>query len=71
MKHARPSFGQEDYATENIHLLGIYAVANYNQLHSILRFFNVLQNFPFTTSETMGDNYLRTWYKRVAWRVAK
>ena len=23
-----PSFGQKDYATENIHLLGIYAVVN-------------------------------------------
>ena len=30
MKHARPSFVEEDYATENIHLLGIYTVANYN-----------------------------------------
>ena len=28
IKHARPSFGQQDYATENIHLSGIYAVVN-------------------------------------------
>ena len=28
MKYARPSFGEQDYATENIHLLGIYAVVN-------------------------------------------
>ena len=27
----------------------------YNQFHNILRLFNVLPNFPFTTSEMMGD----------------
>ena len=31
---------------------------SYNQFHNILRFFNVLSNFPFTTSETMGNYYL-------------
>ena len=36
-----------------------------------MRLFIVLQNFPFTTSETMGDYYLQTWYIRVASRVAK
>ena len=30
----------------------------YNQLHNILRLFDVLPNFPFTTSETIGDCYL-------------
>ena len=30
-----------------------------------------LPNFPFTTSETMGDYYLQTWYIRVASRVAE
>ena len=29
-----------------------------NQFHNILRLFDVLQNFPFTTSETMCDYYL-------------
>ena len=29
-----------------------------NQFHNILRLFDVLLNFPFTTSETMGDYYL-------------
>ena len=29
----------------------------YNQFHNILRLFDVLPNFPFTTSETMGDYY--------------
>ena len=29
----------------------------YNQFH-ILRLFDVLPNFPFNTSETMGDCYL-------------
>ena len=27
----------------------------YNQFHNILRLFDILSNFPFTTSETMGD----------------
>ena len=30
----------------------------YNQFHNILRLFDVLPSFPFTTSETMGDYYL-------------
>ena len=30
----------------------------YNHLHSILRLFDVLTNFPFTTIETMCDYYL-------------
>ena len=30
----------------------------YNHFHNILRLFNVLPNFPFTTSETMDDYYL-------------
>ena len=43
----------------------------YNQLHNILRLSNVLQNFPFTASEMMGDYYLQTWYIRAASRVAE
>ena len=43
----------------------------HNQLHNILRLFNVLPNFPFTTSETTGDYYLLTRYVRVASRVPK
>ena len=43
----------------------------YNQVHNILRLFDVLPNIPFTTSETMSDYYLYTWYIRVASRVAK
>ena len=31
---------------------------NYNHVHNILRLFDLLPNFPFTTSETMGDYYL-------------
>ena len=27
-------------------------------VHNILRLFDVLPNFPFTTSETFGDYYL-------------
>ena len=29
-----------------------------NQFHNIFRLFDVLPNFPITTSETMGDYYL-------------
>ena len=43
----------------------------YNNFHNILRLFDVLPNFPFTTSETMGEYYLYTWYIRVTSRVAK
>ena len=38
---------------------------------TILRLFNVLTSFPFTTSETMRDYYLYTWYIRVASQVAE
>ena len=44
---------------------------SYNRFHTISRLFDVLPNFPFTTSETMGDYYLKTWYIRVASRVAE
>ena len=37
-----------------------------NHFHNILKFFDVLPNFPFTTSETMRDYYLQTWYILVA-----
>ena len=29
---------------------------SYNHFHNILRLFDLLPNFPFTTNETMGDN---------------
>ena len=32
--------------------------SNYNHFHNILRIVDVLPNFPFTISETMGDYYL-------------
>ena len=40
-------------------------------LHNILRLFDVLPNFLFTTSEAVRDFYLETWYIRVASRVAE
>ena len=43
--------------------------SSYNQFHKILRLFDVLPDFPFTTSETMGNYYLSTWYFGVASRV--
>ena len=33
-------------------------LGSYNHFHNILRLFDVLPNFPFTTSETMADYYL-------------
>ena len=45
-------------------------ISTYNQFHDILRLFDVFPNFPFTTSETMRDYHLYTWYVPVA-RVAE
>ena len=36
-----------------------------NHFYNILKLFDVLTNFPFITSETMGDYYLETWYIEV------
>ena len=36
----------------------LFLVVTYNQFHNILRLFDVLPNFLFTTSETMVDYYL-------------
>ena len=35
--------------------------SNYNHFDDILRLFDVLANFPFSTSEAMRDYYLQTW----------
>ena len=45
--------------------------STYNHFHNILRLFDALPNFRFTTSETVDDYYLCTWYIRVASRVAE
>ena len=37
---------------------GNHSELTYSQLHTILRLFDVLPNFPFTKSETMLDYYL-------------
>ena len=50
---------------------GIELGPSNNHFHNILRLFDFLPNFPFTTSEKMHDYYLQTWYKQVASRVAK
>ena len=36
-------------------LYNIFSVMNYNHGHNIMRIFNVLPNFPLTTSETKPD----------------
>ena len=46
---------QSDYYDENYMK---QKVNTFNQFHNILRLFEVLPNFPFTTSETMGNCYL-------------
>ena len=47
-----------------------YPFLSYNYFHNILRLFDVLPNFPFTTSETMPDYYLQRWCIKVASRAA-
>ena len=42
---------------QNICLNNFRMYLNCNHFHNILRLFNVLPNFPFTTSETMRDHY--------------
>ena len=42
-----------------------------NQLINIVRPINVLPNFLPTTSETMGDYYLKAWYRGVASQYAQ
>ena len=49
----------------------IFNYYNYNHVRNILRLFDVLPNFPCTTSETMRDYYLWTWYIRVVSRVSE
>ena len=44
---------------------------SYNQLRNTLRLFDILPSFPFTTSETMGDYYLWTWYMQVTLPIAE
>ena len=42
----------------NILCSNIIILCNYNHFHNVLRLFDVLTNFSFTTSETMRDYYL-------------
>ena len=35
-----------------------YQICSDNQFYNILRLFDVLPDFPFTTSEAIGDYYL-------------
>ena len=44
---------------------------SHNHFHNILRLLDVFTNFLFTTSETMRDYYLETWYIKVASQIAK
>ena len=44
-----------------------YTPLTCNQFHNIFRRFDVLPNFPFTASETMGDYYIA--YKHVTYEL--
>ena len=47
------------YASPCVFVFNFYVlIYTYNKFHNILRLFDVLPNFPFTTSETMRDYYL-------------
>ena len=35
---------------------------SYKHFHNIVRFFDILPNFIFTTSEKMRDYYFQTWH---------
>ena len=64
-------FGIQGLNTQKLWNWSINSGPSYNQFHNILRLFDVLPNFPFTTSETMCDNYLQPWYIRVTSHVAE
>ena len=49
----------------------IFDASTYNHFDNILKLFDVLLNFLFTTSEAKRDYYLQTWFTRVASRVAE
>ena len=42
-----------------------------NHFHNILRLFDFLPNFPFTTIGTMHNYYLKTWNIRVSSLASK
>ena len=62
---------EEHFKQNSCSFSSVCSLFIYNQFHNILRIFDVLPNFSFTTSETMCDYYLQTWYIRVASRVAE
>ena len=47
----------EDTAGRQWAYMALFAIA-YNHFHNILRLFDILPNFAFTTSEIMRDYYL-------------
>ena len=46
-------------------------LVTFSHFHNILRFLDILPNFPFTTSEKIRDYHLHTWHIPVTLRVAK
>ena len=46
------------YVSFPVYDFKVNELRNYNQFHNILRLLDVLQTFPFATSETMCDYYL-------------
>ena len=52
--------------SQNIMTKTVVQMNIYNLGRNILRLFDVSTDFPLTTSETMCNYYLKTWYMRVA-----
>ena len=52
--------GSGGVVSPSVGVLGVFEALKtiYNHFHNILRLFDVLPNFPFTTSETMRNYYL-------------
>ena len=59
------------YAMKQTIQLWVWLKVNRNWDNNMTRIFDVLTNFLFTTSETMHDYYLETWYIQVVSQVAK
>ena len=71
LKKSRVQIKKHRVVQNILNALFFWSFACCYHCHNILRLFDVLTNFPFTTSETMRDYYLQTWCIRVASRVAK
>ena len=63
------NYWETSFFVQCVEVLSLKATSQHlNQFHNILRLSDVLPNFLLTTSETMVDYYLQTWYiQAVSW----